>query len=156
MKSVIFKRYNNLPAACVDFSTLEAGGFHPSFNNYHHAHVSALQLIAYGGIIIIIPQQEYLEALIFLDEMQKSPLTDFDPIEPRRFGMWKRGTMFSLASGIFLPAFFLAPELLLITWIALFIYDGFHFRAIASFWLFMPLMLLHAKHVAIPKLRESK
>ncbi len=155
MKSVIFKRYNNLPTACVDFSTLEAGGFHPSFNNYYHAHISALQLIAYGGIIIIIPEQEYHKALAFLKDMQQTPMTDFDPIAPRRFGMWKRGTVFSLASGIFLPIFFLAPELLLVIWVALFIYDEFHFRAIASFWLFMPLILLHAKYIAVPKLRET-
>ena len=154
MKSVIFKRYNNLPAACVDFSTLEAGGFHPSFNNYHHAHVSALQLIAYGGIIIVIPEQEYRDAKSFLTDMQKTPLTDFDPIKPRRFGMWKRATAFGLSFGIFLPIYFLTPELLLIIWFGAMVYNGVEFDILTTIWAFIPLMLLHAKYIAVPKLRE--
>ncbi len=155
MSSVIFGRYNNLPEACVIFSVLEAGGFHPTFQNYHHAHIAALELIAFGGIILALPEQEFAEAKNFLDEQQATPITDFDPMKVRRFGMWKRGTIFCLSSGLFLPYFFLAPEVLIVIWIAFFAYTGFQIASLTSFWLFIPLMLLHAKYVALPKLRQA-
>ncbi|MEP3889752.1 MAG: hypothetical protein ABJN69_04745 [Hellea sp.] len=162
MKAVIFGQYNNLPEACVIFSVLEAGGFHPSFQNYHHAHIAALQLMAFGGIILLIPEQELLSAKKFLTDQQSAPITDFDPIRPRRFGMWKRATLFGLASGIFLPMLFLAPELLMIIWlidmgfsILDVVQNGLDITMLTGVWVFVPLMLLHAKHIAVPKLRET-
>lgn len=162
MRAVIFGRYNNLPEACVIFSVLEAGGFHPSFQNYHHAHISALQLIAFGGIILTLPEQELRSAKDFLADQQAAPITDFDPIKPRRFGMWKRATLFGFASGIFLPIMFLAPELLMVIWIIDMVFwvsdivdTGLEVEIFAGVWVFVPLMLLHAKYIAVPRLRES-
>lgn len=155
MRAVIFGHYNNLPEACVIFSVLQAGGFHPSFQNYHHAHIAALQLLAFGGIILLIPEQELASAKIFLADQQSAPITDFDPITPRRFGMWKRATLFGLASGIFLPLYFLTPELLFVIWLVAMVFNGLDFDIITVFWAFVPLILLHAKYIALPKLRDT-
>ena len=155
MRAVIFGQYNNLPEACVIFSVLEAGGFHPSFQNYHHAHIAALQLLAFGGIILIIPEQELVSAKKFLTDQQAAPITDFDPIKTRRFGMWKRATLFGLAFNIFLPLYFLAPELLLVIWLAAMAYNGLDLDIFTITWIFVPILLLHAKYIAVPKLREN-
>jgi len=156
LRSVIFRRYNSLAEGCVVYSALEAGGFHPSFQNYHHAHVAALYLLAFGGIILTLPEQEIESAEQFVKALQSAPIEDFDPIKLRRFGMWKRGTLFGLTFSIFLPLFFLPPEILLLIWLGDFVYNNFQFNLLMSYWLFIPLILLHAKYIAVPKLREKQ
>jgi len=109
MAAIIFRQYYNLPEAHVEFATLEAGGFHPTFHNQHHGVLNALSLIAFGGLIILIPEPEYEAAKTFLNDMQSTDvLQDYEPIPERRFGKWKTGTFFALLSGFFLP-FFLMP-----------------------------------------------
>ena len=157
MGVVLFRNCNSLPEASVLFSCLEAGGFHPTFQNYNHANIAALQIIAFGGIGITIPQQELQEASAYIQFCEDSAIEaieDFDPIAERRFGKWKSGTLLTFASGVFLPYYFLPAELLLFIWISFFAWGGFQIIDIASMDLLFALILLHAKYIALPKLRK--
>lgn len=78
--------HNNLPEAAVMMSCLEAGGFHPVLHNYHHATMESLSIIEFGGITITIPAQALHAARDYVLHCQNNPITDYDPIKPRRFG----------------------------------------------------------------------
>lgn len=170
---VIFQRYNNLPAAHVEFATLEAGGFHPAFQNQHHAVLCGLYFNAFGGLIITVPASEYAAAKAFLADMQAAKIIraeDIDKIPERRFGKWKTGTVFSFSYGFVLP-FFLLPFWLQILgyvifwawmtvfWTGEFSLEIWPYGIYALSLLIIPLVMsciiFHAKHYAAPKLRDN-
>jgi len=170
---VIFQRYNNLPVAHVEFATLAAGGFHPSFQNQHHSLLCGLYFNAFGGLIITVPASEYVAAKAFLSDMQTAKIIeaeDIDEIPERRYGKWKTGTVFSFLYGFILP-FFLLPIWLqalgyIISWVWLtHIWTGeigfeiwpnsVYAFLLLSLPLTMSSIIFHAKHYAVPKLRDN-
>jgi hypothetical protein len=161
MSLVIFSRHNNLPEAAVTFSCLESGGFHPNFQNYNHANIAALYILAFGGIVVQLPEQEVEAAEKYLKIMRTIPLKEDEPIERSKRGMWKRSILFA-GCGTFDLAFlilasvFLRPEIITIGISALAVWAVYNGYLYAIVWLFFPLMLLHAKHIALPKLRQRQ
>ena len=110
MSLVIFGKYMSIGKALVTFSALEAGGFHPTYHNYHHAHIAYMQMIAFGGLIIKIPEQEFEDAKAWIIHLQESPKLEGDDILERKFGMWRH----TLAiSSFHSPLFLFSPLLLL-------------------------------------------
>ena len=105
MGLVIFDRYNNIGEALVVFSALEAAGFYPSWENYHHAHIAYLQIIAFGGLIINLPKNEHEAAHTFLRQCKSLPKLEGDDLPNRKFGMWRNVlAMLSFKSPLFLFA----------------------------------------------------
>ena len=161
MRAVIFTRYNNIGEALADQSCLKAGGFSVEFHNYFHGINDYLSLLAFGGMLLTIPEQEYAEAQLFLKEMKRHPLPADLPVRNRRFGLWGRATVFfGLGNpAIFLPIYFLKPDVLLFITIVLHVILFFMFGPVSivaiSFHTFIVLILLHAKFVALPKLRQT-
>jgi len=163
MGALIFRRYNNLPPALVEYSALQSAGFNPSFHNFHHAHNAALELLALGGLIILLPESEIKDARQWIDQRQsENIITDYDPIREAKFGRWKTATFFSLCTtmSVFFPLLLLPAEILfglvfLIEIITVVITKEFNIILFAA-GLFIPLLLLHAKYIAVPKLRRLR
>lgn len=122
--------------------------------------MESLSIIAFGGISITVPMQELHAARDYVLHCQNNPMTDYDPIKQRRFGKWVTGTVLGYVGagifGFFLPYFFLPVELQLALWLIWFIGSGFKPLYLASFFLIIPLMLLNAKYVALPRVRQYR
>jgi hypothetical protein len=167
MSLVILKRYNNVGEALVAFSSLQAGGFNPSFHNYHHAHIAYLEMLAFGGLILLIPEQEYEHALTFVNSARAVEPLEFDPLPVRKYGRWKFALLFSMgAQGgltIFLAmCIFIRFKFILLIALMLGVADlafgGRPSELLVWFILFLfPVaMLLHAEYVAVPRLQRSQ
>lgn len=166
MSLVNFSTHNNLAEASVNYSCLKAGGFHPNFQNYNHANLVALYILAFGGIILQLPNNEVEGAQAYLAQIREQPLQESDPIIRRKYGMWKRSVLFaclsysigfgSISTALLMVGFiFLTPELLCFFAIPFIIWGVMKGQILAIIWLFFPLMLLHAKYIALPKLRQQ-
>lgn len=145
MGLVIFRRFNDVGQAGIVFSALESGGFHPSWNNYHHANLSNIEMIAFGGMIILLPETEVDDAKIWLENLKNQPILEGDEIPEKKKGLW-----YVITS---------RPLLLLALWLILLnviVFSGgsgplFALTAMAI----IPLsFLLHAKYIAVPKIEE--
>lgn len=72
-----------MPAAVVDFSALQAGGFHPFLRDVHQCTMTPFHMYAYGGVKIDLPADEIDEAVAYIRNLRSEPITDFDPIEEK-------------------------------------------------------------------------
>ncbi len=113
---VIFKKYNNISEALVVFSALEAAEFHPSWHNYHHAHIAYMQMLAFGGLIILLPASEVQDAKAWLAYLGENPVQDGDDLPRRKYGMWKHALSIAAYNS---PAIFIVPFLWLKPWVSL-------------------------------------
>ena len=167
MSLVILKRYNNVGEALVAFSSLQAGGFNPFFHNYHHAHIAYMEMLAFGGLILLIPEQEYEYALIFVNSARAVEPLEFDPLPVRKYGRWKSTLLFLVGARGFLVILaamyiFIRPKYLLL--IALLIgaaglaQGGRPSEILLWFiiFLFPVAILLHAEYVAVPRLQRNQ
>lgn len=148
-----FATYYELGRAAVAFSALEAGGFKPVFANYNHANMAAMHIIALGGITIMLPENKIADAADWIQFLKTQPLEDYDPITPRKFGMWKRATVFGFCGGILLPILFLPPLIFAGLWglgsiINVLLGESPAWILASGFW---PALLMHAKYIAGPK-----
>lgn len=113
MAMIEFQRYMSIGEALVVVSALEAGGYHPVYHNYHHAHNAYLQMMAFGGLIVLIPEQEYEAAQAWIDHIKSVPETEHDPITEHKYGMWKHAySIAAFHSGpalLFVPLLWLPP-----------------------------------------------
>ena len=164
----ILKHYNSFGAAYADFSALKASGLHPEFSNYDMAHLHSLAMLAFGGLIIKIDDHERDHAIAVLDLCQRQEMSleikDEDILPNRRFGCWKRGTFFGFMALIPLPLLFFFPKAIYV-FIFCFILSGLYWvnsdDGIIELFLFIsllmsiPLMLLHAEYIALPRLRKK-
>ena len=62
-----------------------------------------MQIIAFGGITILLPEHEISPAAEWLSFLSANPLEAADPIATRKYGMWFRATVMLLSTGFFLP-----------------------------------------------------
>ena len=123
MSLVIFNQYMSIGKALVTFSALEAGGFHPSYHNYYHAHIAYMQMIAFGGLIIQIPEHEFEDAKAWIIHLQERPELEGDDIPERKFGMWRHTlamVSFNSPLFVFLPLLLLSVKKVLIAMSILF------------------------------------
>ena len=143
------------------FAALKAGGFHPTFHAFEHTSVAIAYIDAFGGMQISLPEQEFQPAKDWLIYLYDNPITDFDPIERRPFGKWKRGTLMTTGPDIipWLPVFFIPPvALLILTIFGILLYIIFipEYYLLSLSFLFFPLLLIHAKYIAGPKFVKEK
>lgn len=160
MSATIFRRYLKIGEAEVAYSALQAGGFHPSFHNYHHAHYAYLEMIALGGIIVMLPKNEIHDAKEWLSYLQSRPNENYDPIFTQNYTMWKRSSALCLGMGFLfpLPILFLPPLLLLIIFSIIFICSLFAASLAFTFALFFlvpTLILTHAHYIALPRIQRN-
>lgn len=159
MSLVLAHKTNRPSEAIVIFSLLEAGGFHPSFQNYHHGYIAMGYLGALDGIQIMLPSQEIEAAKYYVKSV--SPLEDYDPIPDR----WVRDLIHaSILSRN--PLFFvllLSPLVQLVLLAALILFEvlllseTLLITAIGNVtFAFFIVMLTHAKYIAVPKLRKTQ
>lgn len=157
--ALILAHKTNQPAeAVVIFSLLEAGGFHPTFQNYYHGFIAIGYLGALDGIQIMLPSQEIEEAKTYVHSARE--ITDYDPITDH----WVRDLIHAsiLTTNPLFFVFLLSP-LIQATVLALLILFEVSILAeplILSLlsnitFAFFVLMLAHAKYVAVPKLRDT-
>jgi len=155
---ILAHKTNRTSEAIVIFSLLEAGGFHPSFQNYYHGYVAIGYLGALDGIQIMLPSQEIEAAKHFVESV--NPLEDYDPIPNR----WVRDLIQAsiLCRNPFFFVFMLSPLIQIVLFIALILLEVFVLSetvliaAIGNItFAFFILMLAHAKYIAVPKLRET-
>ena len=168
MPHYILRRYNNFAPAFADYSALQASGLHPQFSNYHIAHLKSLNMIIYGGLIMRIDARERDHAIAILQACERGEMSlDFDKADElphRRFGRWKRGTIFGLLSylAVPLPMFFPKAKYVFIFFLVM---SGLYWAnggddiietiLFIGTLLAIPLMLLHAEYVALPRLRQN-
>ena len=147
MGLVIFKRFNDVGQATIAFSALESAGFHPSWNNFHHAQMANIEMIAFGGMIILLPDTEVPDAKIWLENLQNRPLMDGDEIPEKKKGLWYMITS--------------RPLLLLVLWLvqmnAIMFLRGPKPLFVLTALAIVPLsFLLHAKYIAVPKMERRR
>ncbi len=157
MSLVLAHKTNSLENALVISGKLEAVGFTPFIKNYFHGGVALGYHLALDGFHIFLPEEELESATLYMN--QDHEILEYDPMKSRKYGMWKRGTVFCaliLSFGALpLPLYFLSPviiTLLLLFASVLLIVLGYLFPI---FWFFIPLMLAHAKYIAVPRLRQQ-
>ena len=161
MSLVVFGHYMSIGEALVVNSALQAGGFQPSFHNYHHAYNNFLQMLTLGGLIILIPKQELNEAEKWIQQLRKNSINEATPITSRKYGMWKRASVFTfLSTGLFLPLFLFIPILFALTICGFLLFATdiilVHFFPYFALAFFFSLMILHIKYIALPKLKALK
>ncbi len=115
---VIFKRYNNIGEALVAFSALQSAEFRPVWHNYYHAHIAYMQMLAFGGLIILLPASEVQAAKTWLAHLRKNPAQDGDDLPKRKYGMWRHTLSIAAYNS---PAILLVPFLWLRPWVSLII-----------------------------------
>ncbi|GEM_PF-5081580 len=106
MALVIFRKYLEIGEALIAFSALESAGFHPSWHNYHHAHIAYMKMIAFGGLIIMMPETEIGPARAWLRDVRQAPQIEGDDIPERKYGMWRNTFTIAAFSGpaaLFIP-----------------------------------------------------
>ena len=91
-QAVCIQRYSTFPEALVACGALQAHGFVAAVDNQHHVAVMPHMMNAFGGIGIILPQQEAIEAISFLKHRQtyapEIMREDTNAYEhPRRYGV---------------------------------------------------------------------
>ena len=156
--SLILAHKTNRPAeAVVIFSLLEAGGFHPTFQNYYHGFIAIGYLDALDGIQIMLPSQEIDAAKLYINSIK--PIEDYDPIPNR----WVRDLIQAsvLTTNPFFFVFLLSPFIQILCLAALIFLNIFVFSETLLIailgnmtFAFFILMLAHAKYVAVPRLRD--
>ena len=57
---------NNIPEISVLKSRLEAAGLHPFVQNFEHAQMAHIDILALGGMNILIPEEEAEEAMALI------------------------------------------------------------------------------------------
>lgn len=154
----LFSQHFDYGEGLAAFSALEAGGFHPNFENYHYATLAMIEMEALGGLKINLPEQEVNDAHEWLSFLRDNPITDFDVIERPQFGKAGRGIILSslnpLALFPWLPVLFLPLALLWIaTIVAIIVFSLIDHNGLGIYpvLLFFPAMLTHAQYVAGPK-----
>ena len=156
--SLILAHKTNRPSeAVVIFSLLEAGGFHPTFQNYYHGFIAIGYLSALDGIQIMLPSQEIEAAKDYINSVK--PIEDYDPIQNR----WVRDLIQAsvLTSNPFFFVFLLSPFIQILCLAALILLNIFVFSETLLIailgnitFAFFILMLAHAKYIAVPRLRD--
>ena len=157
--SIILAHKTNRPSeAVVIFSLLEAGGFHPTFQNYYHGLIAIGYLGALDGIQIMLPSQEIEAAKIYINSIK--PIDDYDPIPDR----WGRDLIQAsiLTTNPFFFVFLFSPFIQTLCLAVLILLNIFVFSetilvALLSnmTFAFFILMLAHAKYIAVPSLRKT-
>ncbi|MDB2438618.1 hypothetical protein N9W89_07860 [Hellea sp.] len=156
---LILAHKTNSPAdAVVIYSLLEAGGFHPTFQNYYHGFIAIGYLGALDGIQIMLPSQEIEDAKVYIKETKA--ITDFDPIKNRWIRDLIQASVLTMNPFFFIfllsPFIQIAALILLITLDVLVFSQGLLIALLANItFAFFIIMLAHAKYVAVPKLRET-
>jgi len=132
------------------------------------AHLHSLAMLAFGGLIIKIDDHERDHAIAVL-ELCRSPdmsleIKGEDALPNRRFGSWKRGTIFSFMVDLPLPLPLLFPKAIYV-FILCFILSVLYWvnnegeiietALVTSFTMSIPLILLHAEYIALPRLRQK-
>lgn len=149
---------NNPAEALVIYSLLQSGGFHPIIHNYYYGFISIAELIALDGLRIMLPESEVCSAREFIANTQ--PISDCDPIPERP----KRDIL--QASILTLNPFFFVYHLPLIyqctAFICVVIFHVFAFSLAPTaavlaniVFAFLILVVAHAKHIALPRLRHA-
>ncbi len=158
MSLTLAHKTNRPSEAIVIFSLLEAGGFHPSFQNYYHGYIAIGYLSALDGIQIMLPSQEIQAAQDYVNSVK--PIEDFDQIPNH----WVRDLIQAsiLTSNPFFFVFLLSPLVQTVCLAGLIVLNILVFSETLLLailgnmtFAFFILMLAHAKYVAVPKLRES-
>ena len=147
MGLVIFKRYSDIGEATIAFSALEAAGFHPSWQNYNHANLANIEMIAFGGLIVQLPASEVADAKAWLSELREQPTQGGDAIPPKKRGLWHW--------------FVSKPLLLVAIWLvvlnAIIFMDGSKPLFMLVALLIIPLsFLLHAHYIAVPNSKRRQ
>ena len=148
---VIFKRYNNIGEALVAFSALESAEFHPSWHNYNHAHIAYMQMLAFGGLIILVPSSELVDAKLWIRQLQQNPKQDGDNLPTRKYGMWRHNFSiigFNSPAIIFVPALWVRPWIYLLVLFTIVAVSALLF-GINSLWLAVLLLIIAAAVVYV-------
>ena len=156
---------HNLAEMAVLQSELDAAGVFNYLQTYHYGTIDALTLIALGGQRMYICEEDvdYVRDYI----MARQAITDYDPIAERKYGMWKRATIFGIARGFLLPILFIQSSILiglafLFSLMALSAVVQDMTQISATLWSlsaacgFFGLMLYHAKNIALPQIQSRK
>jgi len=154
----------NLAEMAVLKSELDAAGIYNFIQTYHHGTINALALIALGGQRMLIEESDVDFAKDFIKA--REGIQDYDALPVRKFGQWKRATVFGLAFGMFLPIYFLrsiwllALSLILILFCLLLLPPSYNdlartFLVMASGFGMFGLLLCHAEYVALPRIRKQ-
>lgn len=160
MSLSVFRRYNNIGDGLVEFSALQAGGFSPVFQNQHYAYTASLEMLALGGLIILLPDSQTHDARNYLTSLKAEPLEDFDPVPEEKYGQWIKASVLGGLSGavlpmVFLPLLFLPSVLLLLVGIILIFVDNGLVRFCGLSLLVLGLILMHARYIALPRIRKQ-
>ena len=97
----------------VVFSRLQAGGFHPFTPNLEHGTLVAGYIMALGGFDILLPEQEFEGAKIWMSDIE--PLEEYDPIKERPIRDIFQASV--LTRNPFFAVICLPPEVLLGLWV---------------------------------------
>lgn len=150
MSLVLYSRHFDYAEGLCAYTALKAGGLTPIMGNFEHCTIAIMQIEAFGGLQIFLPEEEVDQADAWIKFIYANPIQDYDPIKRRRFGKWKRGTIMGMCSFIFLPIFFISPKILALMWGVFFIWDALTKElSLGTYYtLALILLLLHAKYVA--------
>ncbi len=159
----LFSQHFDYGEGLAAFAALEAGGFHPNFENYHHTTMAIAYIDALGGLKINLPEEEFYDAKDWLSFLRKNPITDFDPIKRKPVLNWIHASLFSMVFSMS-PApwliLFLLPPLFLFVLYAVAITIGIVIEPVIGIaaipLLIFPAILMHAKYVAGPKFVKER
>lgn len=143
---VAIYKCSDIGEATILKSKLEAAGLHPFMQNYEHAQVNVLHLLALGGLNIMVPKNEAEFAMeVILDRTEIFEDTDiFENYEPPKSYQNKKPYRASLL-----------PVVLLIL-LAIFIVIFTRLDVLSFFILGFALMLFNAQNLASKKQKEKE
>jgi len=137
---------SDLGEATILKSKLEAAGLHPFIQNYEHAQVNVLHLLALGGLNIMVPQSEAEFAIeVISDRTEIFEDTDvFENYEPPKSYQNKKPYRARL-----LPVILLIVSAILIVIFT-------RFDVLSFFLVGFALILFHAQNLALKKQEEKQ
>lgn len=146
MDLIAIYKCSDLVEATILKSKLEAAGLHPFIQNYEHAQINVLHLLALGGLNIMVPQSEAEYATeIIADKTAIFEDTDvFENYEPPKSYQNKKPYRASIV-----------PIIILIV-IAIFIIIFTRFDVVSFFVLGFALILFHAQNLALKKQEKKR
>lgn len=155
-----FRAFNNIGEGLVALSALKAGGFTPVFQNEHYAYMQSLEMLALGGIIIMLPDAQHEEAHDYMRFLAETTVETGEPVAHKKHEGWLKSSVFA---GLVMP--FLLPILapmtffpviwLCVVGLILVCLDHIFLRMLGIALLTMSPILLHAQYIALPRMRKS-
>jgi len=81
---------NNIPEAAVLKSRMEAAGLHPFIQNFEHAQMAHIDILALGGMNVLVPESEVEEATAIIRDQGEGEFVDTDVFDEDYNPPWSR------------------------------------------------------------------